>query len=252
MFDARPIDFPDDQTMITTALSYMEGGTAGVWKTSILRNAWVTNAAGRRQGYGTWQNFLNNLQVTFAPINEAFAAANQLRMLGKKEFDSIDDLNGEFIHLIRKSGITDPQAQLGWYQQALPPVIRDKIMGLLPAPPDLEGWMGRAVDSDRNWKLKKELNKALDRKPKNRMKTVKATRVNTLSAEEQKELMEKGLCFHCKKRGHISRFCPNKRKGKSQQKIREVTREDEGADEEESDGEIQVNAARIDDDEQDF
>ena len=37
---------------------------------------------------------------------------------------------------------------------------------------------------------------------------------NTLTPEERTEFMKKGLCFRCKKPGHLSCDCPNK-KGKT-------------------------------------
>ena len=35
----------------------------------------------------------------------------------------------------------------------------------------------------------------------------------TMTEEEKKELMRKGLCFWCKKEGHLSRDCPEKKGG---------------------------------------
>ena len=36
--------------------------------------------------------------------------------------------------------------------------------------------------------------------------------VDALSMDKQNDMMKKGLCFNCNKAGHISRFCPEKRK----------------------------------------
>ena len=36
--------------------------------------------------------------------------------------------------------------------------------------------------------------------------------VNALSMDKRNDMMKKGLCFNCNKAGHISRFCPKKRK----------------------------------------
>ena len=36
--------------------------------------------------------------------------------------------------------------------------------------------------------------------------------VDTLSMDKRNDMMRKGLCFHCNKAGHISKFCPEKRR----------------------------------------
>ena len=36
--------------------------------------------------------------------------------------------------------------------------------------------------------------------------------VDALSMDKRSDMMKKGLCFHCNKSGHISKFCPEKRK----------------------------------------
>ena len=36
--------------------------------------------------------------------------------------------------------------------------------------------------------------------------------VNALNTDKQTDMMRKGLCFNCNKAGHISKFCPKKRK----------------------------------------
>jgi hypothetical protein len=41
---------------------------------------------------------------------------------------------------------------------------------------------------------------------------VDAIRTESLSKEERQKLMKEGRCFHCKKQGHMSRLCPQKKK----------------------------------------
>ena len=36
--------------------------------------------------------------------------------------------------------------------------------------------------------------------------------VNALSMDKRNDMMKKGLCFNCNKAGHISKFCPEKRR----------------------------------------
>ena len=36
--------------------------------------------------------------------------------------------------------------------------------------------------------------------------------IDTMSTKQQDEAMKKGLCFGCRKQGHLSRDCPTKKK----------------------------------------
>ena len=36
--------------------------------------------------------------------------------------------------------------------------------------------------------------------------------VDAFNTDKQTDMMRKGLCFNCNKAGHISKFCPEKRK----------------------------------------
>ena len=36
--------------------------------------------------------------------------------------------------------------------------------------------------------------------------------VDALNTDKQTDMMKKGLCFNCNKAGHISKFCPKKRR----------------------------------------
>ena len=39
-----------------------------------------------------------------------------------------------------------------------------------------------------------------------------AMNVDVMSIEERNELMKKGVCFRCKKTGHLSKDCPTRNK----------------------------------------
>ena len=36
--------------------------------------------------------------------------------------------------------------------------------------------------------------------------------INALNMDKRTDMMRKGLCFNCNKAGHISKFCPEKRR----------------------------------------
>ena len=75
-----------------------------------------------------------------------------------------------------------------------------------------------------------------------------------LSKEELKKLRDEGRCFICKKKGHLSRQCPDRQKGKDKSKgrprrpeitarITEVESSGGEADESESDDDIKSQAS---------
>ena len=42
---------------------------------------------------------------------------------------------------------------------------------------------------------------------------ITTTAINEMTEAEKKKLRAEGRCFHCKNQGHISRYCPKKRRG---------------------------------------
>ena len=48
--------------------------------------------------------------------------------------------------------------------------------------------------------------------------------VDSLTLEERKNLMERGLCFNCRKTGHMSKDCPEKRNKNTGQNRNRVQR----------------------------
>ena len=53
--------------------------------------------------------------------------------------------------------------------------------------------------------------------PTKQEKDPNAMDVDSISTDEHSQLMKKGACFNCKKIGHLSKDCPDKKIGNSSQ-----------------------------------
>ena len=105
----------------------------------------------------------------------------------------------------------------------LTPLQRDLLQ--LPTPPkDLKEWYSWAIRLDSNYrKMQRILGQSTGKAPEKGKEEPKrrwniqqrdpdAMDVDTLSMDKRNDMMKKGLCFNCNKAGHISKFCPEKRK----------------------------------------
>ena len=101
-----------------------------------------------------------------------------------------------------------------------------KILDRDNIPETLEEWYKKALKIDNDYHkvqriIRRDAPKKDEGKPRwnfrkerddNTMDVDVITKVfKTMTEEEKKELMRKGLCFRCKKEGHLSRNCPEKK-----------------------------------------
>jgi hypothetical protein len=70
-------------------------------------------------------------------------------------------------------------------------------------------WMG--TDDREQRKKKRRTTPTLQRDPNAMDVDVIATTLNAMNIKEREKFMREGLCFHCRKPGHISRDCPLKK-----------------------------------------
>ncbi|KAJ8456138.1 hypothetical protein ONZ51_g12256 [Trametes cubensis] len=103
-----------------------------------------------------------------------------------KDYSSVDEFNARFMDLALKGKILDPAAQLALYH------LTEKI---------LANCRGRKAKTSKTRKNVKTVNVEDN-----------SININKLSVKERQELQDKGLCFWCRKPGHISRDCPSKPK----------------------------------------
>jgi len=197
--------YDTDAKKICFTLSYMTEGYAARWKKLWLDvlSKQAKAAQVDHWEFGTYADFQKMLKENFAPYDskgDAFYALKRLRM---EPGSSMDEHIGKFRILLRKSGLNDSLCIVDMFRETLIPAMQRKILLLdyppLPVTTDLEGWYKSASKLDKFNKM---------------FSTIKHTPVKLKEADTPKK---KGLCFCCKKHGHLARDCPDKWKGKKQE-----------------------------------
>src|SRR5271155_2089886 len=117
--------FPDDQTKITWALSYMKTGRAALWAARIFR--WEEENLNSLK-FANWNAFRNQFREEFCPVHTDQTAINRLESVAYfQNKRSVDDYLDEFLDLISEAGYTDPKAIVVKFHRGLEPQIQDAI-----------------------------------------------------------------------------------------------------------------------------
>src|SRR5277367_4943077 len=86
--------FPDDQTKITWALSYMKTGRAALWAARIFR--WEEDNPGSIK-FANWDKFREEFRTEFCPVHVDQAAINRLESVAYFQSKrSVDDYIDKF------------------------------------------------------------------------------------------------------------------------------------------------------------
>jgi hypothetical protein len=224
---------------IGIAISYIRGLLVDDWVEHMLNQIDGYLGRGiRPQDERLWTMFKQTFQMFFTDTTKKQNAHQRLLALKMKQ-DALDDYIAEFEHLctearwgrnnartlmIFKQGLTKglhkavlekvqphPTTLTEWEnatqtQHALWAEIKASMDGYAPKIPlpEAQKWrnaLGKNWGNKGRWVIAK-------REDGMEVDTVE---VNALTAEEQTRLQKEGKCFNCKKTGHLSKDCPEKK-----------------------------------------
>ena len=149
-----PREFPDEQTKIVWAMSYMKSGRAQKWTARIFR--WEQrpeNSTSTR--FLDWEDFRDEFRREFTPAHADSLAINRLESTAYfQKSRTFDDYIDEFQDLVTDAGYTDPKTIVVKFRRGLNSQIQNVVATMAsgrPSDTDPEGWynMARVVDQNR-------------------------------------------------------------------------------------------------------
>jgi hypothetical protein len=152
-FRLRPDQFPDEQTKIQWAMTYMSLGRAQKWVNRVYQWELEPKNVGTYY-FLDWDDFRSKFRSEFFPLHSDALATNKLEGTGYfQRTRTVDDYLDEFRDLISESGYTDPKTIVVKFRRGLNPAVADTVATMAAGRPDdldPEAWYDAAIRIDQN------------------------------------------------------------------------------------------------------
>ena len=233
--------YDTDEKKIAFALSYMTKGSALTWASTFRTNC----ISGTTISFGSFADFVIAFETSFKQrdvTGVAVAWLTTTRMTRKRDgtySPSLTEYISTFQNNVALAAIADHNVLIGYFSAGIPPSLMKRIMSMDTVPAKVEEWYAKAIHFQTQWERAEEIAQR-NRQPtkgtyhsfatpstKSRdpdAMDVDVIRVARLTPEERKRCIEKGLCFRCRKPGHLSGACPTF--SSPTKKIRRVKKEE--------------------------
>ena len=229
-----PEEFPDEQTKIMWAMSYMKSGRAQKWTARIFRWEQLEENENHSK-FLDWADFRDEFRKEFTPSHADALAINRLESSAYYQRNRpLDDYIDEFQDLIVDSGYTDPKTIVVKFRRGLNTHIQNVVATMAHGRPSdnvPKEWydMARTVDQNR---AANEAFSSSHRTPvqpprlgTSTFRQVAPIKVGVtghahiqptpgnpvpMDLDHNRKSATPPLCFRCKKPGHFGKDCPDR------------------------------------------
>jgi uncharacterized coiled-coil protein SlyX len=234
----QPRAFPDDQTRILYALSWMQGGSAGEWAANHTR----TMLEGHHNPFTSWDDFRHRFEAAFGDSDRQAQSRQSLHDLRMTRTMTAEEYTAAFEALAGRTGFNDA-ALMDAYERGLQRGVVEKIH-LDDLPQTLQEWKDKAIRVDKLWRrfqeqhsttANRDMRTMTPRAPASRppippRPSPHSNPTPTFEPMDVDSTRRQGppqrtprLCYNCDKPGHLARDCHEPPRSRS---LRAVTHED--------------------------